>query len=282
MIIWRSTNEKMAKSSLIIILILIPITVGLIVELQLNDQQTGGKINILLLGRDAQNPIYSGNTDSITILSIDKKTKKVALLSIPRDSKVNIPGHGMDKINAAYGDGGINLTVTTIENFLNIHIDYYVVIDFEEFKSIVDTLGGINVNVEPQIAAYRPELGQAGVKKLNGDQTLLYARFRQDNEGDIGRVHRHQKIIAEIVKESLEPSNLPKLPSILNQLRENTHTNVPIYDSVMLGKLLMDFDINNAPVEMITGKSQRVNGIYYLIPDRADAEKKVVELDLRD
>lgn len=274
--------KRWQKALIIIILILIPITVGMIVELQLNDQQTGGKINILLLGRDAQNPIYSGNTDSITILSIDKKTKKVALLSIPRDSKVNIPGHGMDKINAAYGDGGINLTVTTIENFLNIHIDYYVVIDFEEFKSIVDTLGGINVNVEPQIAAYRPELGQAGVKKLNGDQTLLYARFRQDNEGDIGRVHRHQKIIAEIVKESLEPSNLPKLPSILNQLRENTHTNVPIYDSVMLGKLLMDFDINNAPVEMITGKSQRVNGIYYLIPDRADAEKKVVELDLRD
>ena len=274
--------KRWQKALIILILILIPITVGLIVELQLNDQQTGGKINILLLGRDAQNPIYSGNTDSITILSIDKKTKKVALLSIPRDSKVNIPGHGMDKINAAYGDGGINLTVTTIENFLNIHIDYYVVIDFEEFKSIVDTLGGINVNVEPQIAAYRPELGQAGVKKLNGDQTLLYARFRQDNEGDIGRVHRHQKIIAEIVKESLEPSNLPKLPSILNQLRENTHTNVPIYDSVMLGKLLMDFDINNAPVEMITGKSQRVNGIYYLIPDRADAEKKVVELDLRD
>ena len=254
----------------------------MIVEFELTDQQTGGKINILLLGRDAQNPIYSGNTDSITILSIDKKTKKVALLSIPRDSKVDIPGHGMDKINAAYGDGGINLTTKTVENFLNIHIDYYVVIDFEEFKSIVDTLGGINVNVEPQIAAYRPELGKSGLEKLNGDQTLLYARFRQDSEGDIGRVHRHQKIIGEIVRESLEPSNLPKLPSILNQLRENTHTNVPIYDSIMLGKLLMDFDINNAPAEIITGKSQRVNGIYYLIPDRADAEKKVIELGLRD
>ena len=274
--------KRWQKALIIIILILIPITVGLIVELQLNDQQTGGKINILLLGRDAQNPIYSGNTDSITILSIDKKTKKVAILSIPRDSKVDIPGHGMDKINAAYGDGGINLTTKTVENFLNIHIDYYVVIDFEEFKSIVDTLGGINVNVEPQIAAYRPELGKSGLEKLNGDQTLLYARFRQDSEGDIGRVHRHQKIIGEIVRESLEPSNLPKLPSILNQLRENTHTNVPIYDSIMLGKLLMDFDINNAPAEIITGKSQRVNGIYYLIPDRADAEKKVIELGLRD
>ena len=274
--------KRWQKSLIIIILILIPITISMIVEFELTDQQTGGKINILLLGRDAQNPIYSGNTDSITILSIDKKTKKVALLSIPRDSKVDIPGHGMDKINAAYGDGGINLTTKTVENFLNIHIDYYVVIDFEEFKSIVDTLGGINVNVEPQIAAYRPELGKSGLEKLNGDQTLLYARFRQDSEGDIGRVHRHQKIIGEIVRESLEPSNLPKLPSILNQLRENTHTNVPIYDSIMLGKLLMDFDINNAPAEIITGKSQRVNGIYYLIPDRADAEKKVIELGLRD
>ncbi len=274
--------KRWQKALIIIILILIPITVGAIVEFVITDQQTGGKINILLLGRDAQNSIYSGNTDSITILSIDKNTKKVSLLSIPRDSKVDIPGHGMDKINAAYGDGGINLTVTTIENFLNIHIDYYVVIDFEEFKSIVDTLGGINVNVEPQIAAYRPELGQPGIKKLDGDQTLLYVRFRQDSKGDIGRVQRHQKVIAEIIRESLEPSNLPKLPSILNQLSENTHTNVPIYDSVRLGQLLMDFDINNAPVEIITGKSQRVNGIYYLIPDRADAEKKVTELGLRD
>ncbi len=274
--------KQWQKALIIITMILIPITVGMIVEFELTDQATGGKINILLLGRDAQNPIYSGNTDSITILSIDKNTKKVALLSIPRDSKVDIPGYGMDKINAAYGDGGTNLTIKTVENFLNIHIDYYVVIDFEEFKSIVDTLDGINVNVEPQIAAYRPELAPAGPHILNGDQTLLYARFRQDNQGDVGRVKRHQKIIAGIVNESLKPSNLPKLPSILNQLSANTHTNVPVYDSVMLGKLLLDFDINNAPAEIITGKSQRVNGIYYLIPDRADAEKKITELGLRD
>lgn len=136
--------------------------------------------------------------------------------------------------------------------------------------------------MEPQIADYRPELAPAGVKKLNGDQTLLYARFRQDNKGDIGRVERHQKIIAEIIRESLETSNLPKLPSILSQLSENTHTNVPIYDSVRLGKLLLDFDINDAPTEIITGKSQRVNGIYYLIPDKTDVEKKVTELGLRD
>jgi LCP family protein required for cell wall assembly len=274
--------KRWQKALIIIILVLVSITAAILVGFELTDQQTGGKINILLLGRDAQNSIYSGNTDSITILSIDKNTKKVSLLSIPRDSKVDIPGHGMDKINAAYGYGGINLTTTTVEKFLNIHIDYYVVIDFEEFKSIVDALGGINVNVEPQIAAYRPELAPVGLHKLNGDQTLLYARFRQDNKGDVGRVQRHQKIIAEIIRESLETSNLPKLPSILSQLSENTHTNVPIYDSVRLGKLLLDFDINDAPTEIITGKSQRVNGIYYLIPDKTDVEKKVTELGLRD
>ena len=114
--------------------------------------------------------------------------------------------------------------------------------------------------MEPQIADYRPELAPAGVKKLNGDQTLLYARFRQDNKGDIGRVERHQKIIAEIIKESLEPSNLPKLPSILSQLSKNTHTNVPIYDSVRLGQLLMDFDMKDAPVEIITGKGSVLMG----------------------
>ena len=273
--------KRWQKVLIILILISIPITAGLVFELT-SDNQSGGKINILLLGRDAQNLNYSGNTDSITILSIDKKTNKVSFLSIPRDSKVDIPGHGMDKINAAYGDGGINLTTKTVENFLNIHIDYYMVIDFQEFKDIVDTLGGVNVNVEPQIAAYRPELAPAGVHKLNGDQALLYARFRQDSQGDIGRVKRHEMLIEEIIKEALQPSNIPKVPSMLGQLEKNMHTNVPIYDSVILEKLITGFDINNAPVEMVTGKGQRVNGIYYLIPDRNDTEKKVIELGLRD
>ena len=241
------------------------------------------RINILLLGRDAQNSIYSGNTDSITILSIDKDTKKVSLLSIPRDAKVNISGHGMDKINAAYGFGGINLTVKTVENFLNVPIDYYVVINFEEFKSIVDTLGGVYIDVEPHIAAFRPELnGKAGYSKLNGEQTLLYARFRQDDAGDVGRVERHQKILEAIYKESFKPANLVKLPTVINQLRENTHTNISPYDLVIIQQVLSGFNLDNAQTAVISGNGTRINGIYYLIPDKDKAEQMVTELGLRN
>jgi LCP family protein required for cell wall assembly len=254
---------------------------GLLINV--TNDETGSRINILLLGRDAQNSIYSGNTDSITILSIDKNTRKVSLLSIPRDSKINIQGHGMDKINAAYGLGGINLTVQTVENFLNVSIDYYVVVNFDEFKSIVDTLGGVYIDVEPHVAAARPELnGKAGYNKLNGEQTLLYARFRQDGAGDIGRVERHQKILAAIYKEALKPGNIVKLPSVMNQLRENTHTSIPPYEFAIIEQVLTGFDLDNAQTALVTGKGQRINGIYYLIPDKNKTEQMVIELGLRN
>lgn len=239
------------------------------------------RINILLLGRDAQNPIYSGNTDSISILSIDKKTKKVSLLSIPRDARVNIPGHGLDKINAAYGLGGVKLTEKTVENFLNVPIDYYVVIDFEEFKNIVDTLGGVYLDVEPYVAKAKPELsGKSGYNKLNGEQTLLYARFRQDDQGDVGRVKRHQKILGAIFKESFEPANLIKLPVIINQLRKNTNTNIPPYEFALIEQVLTGFDLNNAQTAVISGNGTRINGIYYLILDKNKTEQMINELGL--
>lgn len=274
--------KKGQKILLIAIFILILASGTIIFSINnVNNNGTNSRINVLLLGTDAQNPEWTGNTDSITVLSIDKNTKKVSVLSIPRDTRVDIYGHGMDKINAAYPLEGVNLTKSTVEKFLNIHIDYYVVVNFWEFKSIVDTLGGININVEPHIAAYRPQLS-AGETRLNGDQTLLYARFRQDDEGDLGRVKRHEKIINAIVKESLKPANFVKIPSILSQLSANTHTNIPVYDSIVLGKLLDGFNLDNAPTAIISGNGTYIDGIYYLIPNMEDKEKKVVELGLRN
>lgn len=261
-----------------LVLVIILVLGGLMVTF--NDQKVGSKINILLIGVDNQNPEWMGNTDSITILSIDKNTKKVSVLSIPRDTRVDISGHGMDKINAAYPLGGIKLTTSTIEKFLKVHIDYYMVLNFWEFKSLVDTLGGIDMNVEPHIAAYRPQLSSVETR-LNGDQTLLYARFRQDNEGDLGRVKRHEKIIDAIVKESLKPANYPKIPSILSDLSKNLHTNIPVYDTVILNKFLNGFSLDNAPTAIISGNGTYINGIYYLIPDLNKKEKMVVELGLR-
>ena len=271
--------KKWYKILLIVVFILI--LVSGVMMITPKNEESESRINILLLGMDAQNPNWSGNTDSITILSIDKNTKKVYVLSIPRDTRVDISGYGMDKINHAYRFGGINLTVPTVEKFLNIHIDYYMVLNFWEFKSVVDTLGGIDMNVEPHIAAYRPQLSP-GETRLNGDQTLLYARFRQDDEGDLGRVQRHEKIINAIIKESLKPANFIKIPTILNQLRENLNTNIPPYDSVILEKFFTGFDMGDAPTAIISGNGTYIDGIYYLIPDLDKKEKMVGELGLRN
>ncbi len=157
------------------------------------------RINILLLGADARTPDHNGFTDSINILSIDKKTKQSYLLSIPRDTRVQIAGKDVDKINHAYAYGDINTTIDTVEDFLDVRIDYYVVVDFTDFKEMVDTIGGIEMNVPAHISAARPELHEkVGMSKLTGDEALILVRFRQDNDSENGRMQRHREAIKAI------------------------------------------------------------------------------------
>ncbi|MGC9516066.1 MAG: LCP family protein [Methanomicrobiales archaeon] len=273
--------QQWQKIMLTAILILV-LAIGVLFVLAPQDQNRE-RINILLLGVDARDINHPGNTDSITILSIDKETKEVAMLSIPRDARVQIVGQGVNKINSAYPHGGFDATIQTVENFLDIKIDYYILINFEEFKNIVDTLGGIYVDVEASTAAAVPELnGKSGLSKLNGEQALAYARYRFDSAGDMGRVKRHQKIIQAIIDEALKPSNLPKAPVILNQLRNNMRTNILPYDTVILEKFVQGFKLDEAKIGMVTGDYTTINGIVYLIPDEEAKEKIVTELGLRD
>lgn len=254
------------------ILLVIPIT-----------KDTGDKINILLLGVDARDLEHPGNTDSISIISIDKSTKEISLLSIPRDTRVKISGRGFDKINSAYPYGGLNVTINTVEEFLGIKIDYYVLVNFQEFKGIVDTLGGIYIDIDENESAKISQLnGAKGLTKLNGDQTLAYDRFRFDSEGDVGRVKRHQKTIKAIIDEFLKPSNLAKAPSVLNQLNNNVHTNIPLLEITVLEKFFAGFNLDNSKTAIISGNWTTIDGIVYMIPNNQTKEQMVTELELRD
>lgn len=246
-------------------------------------KDTGDKINILLLGVDARDLEHPGNTDSISIISIDKSTKEVSLLSIPRDTRVPISGRGIDKINSAYPYGGLNTTISAVENFLGVKIDYYVLVNFQEFKNIVDTLGGIYIDITPNESAKIPELnGAKGLTKLNGDQTLAYDRFRFDSQGDVGRVKRHQKTIKAITDEFLKPANLSKAPAVLNQLNSNIHTNIPLLETTVLEKFFQGFNLDNGKTAIISGNWTTINGIVYLIPNNETKERMVTELGLRE
>ena len=246
-------------------------------------KDTGDRINILLLGVDARDLQHPGNTDSISIISIDKSTKEVSLLSIPRDSRVKISGRGIDKINSAYPYGGLNATISTVEDFLGIKIDYYILVNFQEFKNIVDTLGGIYIDISANESSQIPELnGATGLTKLNGDQTLAYARFRFDSQGDVGRVKRHQKIIQAITNEFLKPANLGKAPTVLSQLNSNVHTDIPLLETSVLEQLLQGFNLDKGKTAIISGNWTTINGIVYLIPNNETKEQMVNELGLRD
>lgn len=240
------------------------------------------RINILFLGADARTPQTQGYTDSINILSIDKKTKEVSLLSIPRDTRVEIAGKGVDKINSAYAYGDINTTKETVENFLKVRIDYYILVDFTDFKEMVDTLGGITMNVEPHISKARPELhGKTGVSKLTGEEALIYVRFRQDSESEGGRMRRHREAIQAIIDGALNPSNILQAPAVLNQLRENVKTDIPPLETTVIETLITGFDMDNARIDVVTGEYTHINGINYMIPDMDKTEKTVNELGLR-
>ncbi|MCK9151789.1 LCP family protein [Methanobacterium alcaliphilum] len=280
----------MDKKNLIILLLFISIA-GLSFSawdlyngsaLDLWDVSNNERVNILLLGADARTSDHNGYTDSITILSIDKKTKQTYILSIPRDTMAQVPGRGWVKINSAYAYGDINTTKTAVENLLNVRIDYYALVDFNSFKQVVDTLGGINMYVDPHISAVRPKLnGKTGMCKVTGSEALILVRFRQDSESEGGRMKRHREAIKAIIDEILEPSNILKLPTVLTQLRENVKTDIPALETTVIEKLLNGFDLENAKIEVVPGNYTYINGENSMIPDMNKTEAVIVELGLR-
>jgi len=153
------------------------------VEEEILERQDGERTNILVLGVDARPGETTSRSDTMILVSVDPKLNKAAVVSIPRDTKVTIKG-ATEKICAANALGGPQLAVSTVEDLMGIDIDYWVEMDFNGFKKIVDTLGGVTITVPQRM--YKPSEGidlQPGTKKLNGSEALAFVRFRDYNMG---------------------------------------------------------------------------------------------------
>lgn len=165
-------------------------------------------VNILLIGADKRESWKeAGRSDSCMIATIDMKHDKLKLTSLMRDMYVDIPGYGKHKFNAAYSYGGVELLYKTIVANFGITVDGYVLVDFEAFKSVIDTLGGVDVKLTVDeynylMKAYHRtsvlKLKQ-GNNKMNGTQALAYCRIRQDVKGDFGRTERQRYVISQIL-----------------------------------------------------------------------------------
>lgn len=208
--------------------------------------------NILLVGTDGTNLSEKSRSDSMMILTIDNKNKSLKLTSLARDTYVNIPGHGMQKLTHAYAYGGINLLVKTVESNFELDIQNYVVVNFYSFMDIVDTLGGVTVDVKESeinelnsvmVEGYNisknPNKGplksitHSGVQKLNGYQALGFGRIRH-NDDALERDRRQREIIQGLIQ-GLQNLPLTKYPDLVNTILPYVKTNMKPTEIIGLG-----------------------------------------------
>lgn len=234
------------------------------------------KSTIMIMGVDTREDDV-GRSDTLMLATIDPKKDQAALLSIPRDTRVKIKGHGFDKINAAYAYGGERLTQSTVENFLGVNVDHYIVINTHAFQKIIDALGGIDINVEKRMYYEDPwdddgglliDL-QPGMQHMDGKTAVTYVRYR-DQEGDIGRIKRQQKFIAACMDKLTSPSIIPKLPAVIREVISSVKTDLSVRQLLEFAGTLKESRKNGLKTDMVPGKPLYINGISYWIPDIAE------------
>ncbi len=234
-----------------------------------------GSKNYLFLGVDARGDVknFKGRTDTIMILHIAPWGKKDLLISIPRDTRVSLPDHGNNKINAAYVYGGEEMLINEIYELTGISITKTMLVNFEGFKSVVDALGGVYITVDEPM--HDPLSGadfEPGTHLMDGGQALAFARDRKSANGDFDRVDRQKYLINEIFKQKFNISIIGKAPQLLNILSQETKSDFSTLDYINLGTILL---FSNKDFERITipGKTATIEGISYVVVDAAKVKE---------
>jgi len=229
-----------------------------------------GRINILLLGAAGEKKPGSNLTDTVMLASIDIESKRIALLSLPRDLYVNVPGgNSYSKINSLYqiglrSDAGVSLINQAVENVTGQKIDYYLAVDFDGFTKFIDALGGITVSVERDIYdarypgpnySYETFELKKGVQVLDGKTALKYVRERHDDpEGDFGRAKRQQQVLQSVKNKAfslgtiLDPS---AIGGLLSTLEENVRTDLALNEIESLLFLAKKLDTQNISTKVV-------------------------------
>ena len=237
------------------------------------------KATIMIMGVDEREGDV-GRSDTLMVATIDPVRNETSLLSIPRDTRVAIPRNGYDKINAAYAYGGEKLTQRTVEDFLGVRIDHYVIINTHAFQKIVDAIGGIDIDVEKRMYYEDPwdddggliiDL-RPGLQHMDGKTAVTYVRYR-DEEGDIGRVKRQQKFMRACVDAVTTPAILPRLPAIISSVIDSVKTDLSVRQMLEFIGTLKESQAKGLRTEMVPGRPLYIDEVSYWIPDMAQLRR---------
>jgi polyisoprenyl-teichoic acid--peptidoglycan teichoic acid transferase len=194
------------------------------------------QVNILLLGSDKRPWDSAFRTDTIMLLTLNPSLGTVSLTSFPRDMYINIPGWGMDRINTAWGKGGFDKLAATFEHNFGVRPDHYVLINFSSFKQIVDSLGGLDVNVGVNVSDYRNGYYftvPAGPQTMDADTVLWYVRSRKTSN-DFQRSRRQQEVLMAIFQKMLSLNALRRIPEFYAIYKDNFTTDMGLTTLVPL------------------------------------------------
>jgi len=235
--------------------------------------------SVLMLGVDERKD-DSGRSDTMIVITVNPEKQTMKMLSIPRDTRTEIVGHDtVDKINHAYAFGGVPMAVDTVENFLNIPIDYYVFINMEGFLQIIDTLGGVTINNDMDLT-YDEYHYPKGEITLDGNEALIFSRIRyEDPRGDFGRQIRQRQIIEAVMKKASTPATLLKATDMLTVLGDNVRMNFSVKELIQLQGIYKKMDKGIEQLSFEKGDGERINRIWYYIPNEAELQK--IQTDLK-
>ena len=246
--------------------------------------ESPGATDILVLGSDNRGDETNGRSDTLMLVHVDPSQNYLSILSIPRDLRVNIPGHGLDKINAAYSYGGAGLSIRTVKELTGINISHYLEVGFSAFQDLTNALGGVYVDVDRRYYNDDPtrELIKLapGYQLLNGHDALEYVRFRHDQNGDFGRIERQQRFLSLLRQQvaALGPSLLFKLPGLVGALFANVSTDLNANDVLKLAYWGLQLDGDRIRQVRITGDTPTISGVSYVATSPEAIKQAVTDL----
>lgn len=252
--------------------------------IEAKESKSGEPINVLLLGVDvgvAGSKSSPKRSDTMIVLHYDPKSAEIALVSIPRDTKVTINGDS-EKINAANAFGGPELAVKSVEKLLNIGVNYYVEINYQGFRKLIDAIGGIDVvidrdmNYDDSSQNLHIHFKKGQKVHLDGKKAEEFVRWRKNNDGtgyadgDLGRIKTQQDFMVKVVEKLKSPAIIPNIFSIAKILPQYIDTNM---DPMTMANLAKDIPrLNNSAIQKFTiqGEPKVINGIWYFVyePDK--------------
>jgi polyisoprenyl-teichoic acid--peptidoglycan teichoic acid transferase len=223
-------------------------------------------VTVLIMGIDrvpnavGKAAVFSGRSDTMLLLRVDPQGNTVNMLSIPRDTQVEVPGIGITKINQANASGGPLLARETVAGALNgVEIDRYVRVSTDAFRELVNLLGGVRVYV-PKDMQYEDKTQnlnidlKAGWQQMNGDQAEQFARFRKDDFGDIGRVQRQQALLKAMREQVSNPLTIARIPSILKSMEKYIDTNLTFEEMLALVNLGLKMEQKDFQMVLLPGR----------------------------